>query len=75
MRQLEMIGVKTYTTGRKMTAEQTKKELRDGIEIAGDIYNRDPPNFEEVWRRYGPIIERHGYGMYSKITVFVGKEH
>lgn len=72
---IELMGVKTYSTGGKMTAEQAQRELRDGIEIAGDIYKRDPPNFEEVWKRYGSTIERHGYGMYSNITVFVGKKH
>ena len=72
---IELSGVKTYSTGGKMTAEQAQRELRDGIEIAGDIYKRYPPNFEDVWRRYGPSIKRHGYGMYSKITVFVGTKH
>lgn len=65
-------GAVPYGTGLKMTADQTKKELRDGIEIARDVYGRDAPDFEAVWERYGPTIERHGYGMYSKITVFLG---
>jgi len=72
---IELRGVKTYSTGGKMTAEQAQRELREGIEIAGDIYKIDPPNFDEVWRRYGPSIERHGYGMYSKITVFIGMKN
>jgi len=72
---IELIGAKTYNTGFKMTADQAKRELKDGIEIVGDIYEIDPPNFEDVWRRYGPSIERHGYGMYSKITVFIGTKN
>lgn len=65
-------GAAPYVTGLKMTADQTKKELRDGIEIAREIYGSDAPEFEEAWERYGPAIERHGYGMYSKITVLLG---
>jgi len=63
---------KTYSTGLKMTAEQAKVELKEGIEIARTIYGRDVEGFDEVWKRFGPIIERHGYGMYSEITVVSG---
>ena len=72
---VELIGIKTYSTGVKMTAKQAKKELKDGLEIAEDIYEINAPKFEDVWKRYGPSIEEHGYGMYSKITVFLGKKN
>jgi len=72
---VELIGIKTYSTGFRMTAEQAKRELKDGLEIAGDIYAVDAPTFEKAWRRYGPSIEQHGYGMYSKITVFLGMKN
>ena len=65
---------KTYSTGLMMTAEQTKVELEEGIEIVKEIYDRDVQDFDEVWTRYGSTIERHGYGMYSKITVISGKK-
>ena len=65
---------KLYSTGLMMTAEQTKVELEEGIEIAKEIYGRDVQDFDEVWTRYGSTIERHGYGMYSKITVISGKK-
>lgn len=61
-----------YVTGLKMTAAQAETEIRDGIEIARDVYGRDVADIEAVWERYGHTIERHGYGMYSKITVFLG---
>ncbi len=70
---VKLISSKSYSTGVKMTADQTRTELMDGIRIAREIYKRNVPEFDEVWRKYGPIIERHGYGMYSNITVFVGK--
>jgi ubiquinone/menaquinone biosynthesis C-methylase UbiE len=65
---------KSYSTGLMSTAEQTKVELEEGIEIAKEIYGRDVQDFDEVWMRYGSTIERHGYGMYSKITVISGKK-
>jgi len=65
---------KLYSTGLMMTTEQTKVELKEGIEIVKEIYGRDVQDFDEVWTRYGSTIERHGYGMYSKITVISGKK-
>ena len=46
----------------------------DGIPIARVIYGREVPDFEEAWRKYGPTIERHGYAMYSKVTVLLGRK-
>lgn len=69
---IRLSSAKSYNTGQKMTATQTKRELRDGIEIARKIYKKKVPDFEEVWKRYGPMIERYGYGMYSKITLLGG---
>lgn len=71
---IRLLSAESYSTGLKMTAAQTRMELKDGIKIAKDIYGMDVPDFEEVWKRYGPTIERHGYGMYSKITVFHGSK-
>jgi ubiquinone/menaquinone biosynthesis C-methylase UbiE len=65
---------KSYSTGLMMTAEQTKVELEEGIEIVKEIYGRDVQDFDEVWVKYGSTIEKHGYGMYSKITVISGKK-
>jgi cyclopropane fatty-acyl-phospholipid synthase-like methyltransferase len=67
-----LISAESYCTGLKMTADQAKTELRDGIEIARDVYGRAVADFEAAWERYGPAIERHGYGMYSKINVLLG---
>jgi ubiquinone/menaquinone biosynthesis C-methylase UbiE len=70
---VHLLGIKAYCTGSKMTATQTRKELVDGIRIARNTYSREVSDFEEVWRRYGPRIEKHGYGMYSKVAVIIGK--
>ncbi len=68
------LGTTSYRTGMKMTVDQTRTELREGIRIAREVYHRDVPDFEKVWEKYSPTIERHGYGMYSKITVFLGEK-
>ncbi|HUS79573.1 MAG TPA: hypothetical protein VM050_13035, partial [Patescibacteria group bacterium] len=59
-------------TGHKLTSDQAKTELRDGLKIASDLYGISVPGFDEVWEMYGSLIEKHGYGMYSKITAFKG---
>jgi len=65
---------RAYYTKKKLTANQTKIELSEGIEIARKIYGREVPSFEEVWDRYGKTIEAFGYGMYSKIVMLQGQK-
>jgi cyclopropane fatty-acyl-phospholipid synthase-like methyltransferase len=71
---IELISSKPYLTGVKMTAGQARTEIMDGIPIAREIYSREVPDFEEIWERFGPTIERHGYAMYSKVTVLLGRK-
>jgi ubiquinone/menaquinone biosynthesis C-methylase UbiE len=71
---VDLIGSKIYQTGVKMTTSQAQTEIMDGIPIAREIYGREVPDFEEIWGRYGPIIERCGYAMYSKVTVLLGRK-
>lgn len=63
-----------YLTHKKMTADQTKTEFKDGLKIASKIYGRKVPSFREVWEKYGKKIEACGYGMYSKIMVLEGQK-
>jgi ubiquinone/menaquinone biosynthesis C-methylase UbiE len=60
-------GVGAFFTNKKMTANQTRTEIKDGMEVARRIYGRKMPSFEEVWAEYGNRIKTSGYGMYSKI--------
>jgi SAM-dependent methyltransferase len=71
---VELISSKIYQTGVKMTTCQARTEIMDGIPIAREIYGREVPDFEEIWERYGPTIEHHGYAMYSKVTVLLGRK-
>ncbi len=63
-----------FFTRRKMTANQTKTEFKDGIKIARTIYGGKVPSFHNVWQKYGRKIEAYGYGMYSKIVVLEGRK-
>jgi len=69
-----LLGTRAYFTHKKMTADQTKNEFKDGIEIATKIYGRKVPSFREVWNKHGEKIEAFGYGMYSKIVVLAAQK-
>jgi hypothetical protein len=56
-----------YYTRKKLAAHQTRVELKEGIAITRRVYNRNVPDFEDVWGKYGERIETFGYGMYLKI--------
>jgi len=65
---------RAFFTYKKMTANQTKSEFQEGIEIARKIYGRNVPTFRKVWDKYGKKIEAFGYGMYSKIVMLVAQK-
>lgn len=65
---------RAYFTHKKMTADQTRTEFKDGIRIARKLYGRKVPSFREVWDKYGKTIEAFGYGMYSKIVTLVAQK-
>jgi ubiquinone/menaquinone biosynthesis C-methylase UbiE len=69
-----LIETRAYFTHKKMTANQTKTEFKDGIKIARKIYGKKVPTFKETWSKYGKKIEAHGYGMYSKIVVLEARK-
>jgi len=65
---------RTYRTNKKLSANQAKIELTEGIEIVKEIYGREAPPFKKVWDRYGKKIEAFGYGMYSKIIMLLAEK-
>lgn len=64
----------TYYTGKKLSAEQAKTELKEGIEIAEKVYGKNIPPFKKVWDTHGRKIEAVGYGMYSKVVMLIGEK-
>lgn len=65
---------RTFMTNKKLTANQTKIELGEGIEIAKRIYGKRVPQLNEVWEKHGKEIKTFGYGMYSKIIMLLGRK-
>jgi hypothetical protein len=37
------------------------------------LYGITTRTFDEVWRQFGPAIERHGLGQFSKMVVFTAR--
>jgi len=65
---------RAFFTRKKLTANQTKIEFKDGIKIARTIYGKKVPSFQTVWQKYRKKIETYGYGMYSKIVLLEGQK-
>jgi ubiquinone/menaquinone biosynthesis C-methylase UbiE len=65
---MKTIETRAFATGKKLTANQTKIEIAEGIQIARHIYGKRVPGIKRIWEDYGESIEAFGYGMYSKIV-------
>jgi len=63
-----------YYTNKKLTENQAAIELKEGIRIAREVYRRNVPDFEVVWKTYGDRIRAFGYGMYSKVVMLLGEK-
>ncbi|TKJ43346.1 hypothetical protein CEE36_04760 [candidate division TA06 bacterium B3_TA06] len=70
----QLLDKKSYYTGKKLTAEQARQEIRFACDNVPKIYGVQTPSFEEVWRKFGVDIEKHGLGHYSKVVLFVAQE-
>jgi len=69
-----LISTKEYRTGKKLTPEQAKEEIRYACDNVPKIYGIDTPSFQEVWYRFGEDIQRNGMGHYSKVILFIAKK-
>lgn len=63
-----------YYTGKKLTPEQAKEEIKFACVNVPKIYSIETPIFQDVWKRYGKKIEEHGLGHCSKVVAFVAKK-
>jgi cyclopropane fatty-acyl-phospholipid synthase-like methyltransferase len=70
----ELIDKRSYYTGKKLTAEQAKEEIRFACENVPRIYGVKTPSFEEAWSRFGTKIEEHGLGHYSRVVLFIAQK-
>lgn len=68
------VRMRSYYTGKKLTPEQAKAEIRFACKNVPKIYAIKTPSFEEIWGRFGDDIEQYGLGHYSKVVSVVAKK-
>lgn len=68
-----LISKRTYYTGKKLSPEQAKAEIRFACNNAPKIYGINTLSFEEVWARFGQEIEKNGLGHYSKVVLLIAE--
>lgn len=74
---IEIIDEKWFYSKRKMTTEQAKEELAFACNETPKYfkeYNIKTISFEELWKKYGEKIEKHGMAFYSQLLVLIGKK-
>jgi len=70
---LELVGYSSYYTRRKLAADQAQQEIRFACECVPGLYGLKARSFDDVWRQFGPAIEQHGLGQFSKMIVFTAR--
>ena len=68
---LQLVDRRVYRTGKRLTPEQARVEIRFACGNVPRIYGKSTPCFEEVWARFGSQIETHGLGQASKVVLVV----
>jgi cyclopropane fatty-acyl-phospholipid synthase-like methyltransferase len=67
----KLINRKSYFTGKKLTPNQAKIEIKYAVENVPKIYGITTPSFDEIWSKFGKSIEKHGLSHYSKVVSMV----
>jgi len=70
----KLISKRSYYTGKKLSPEQAKAEIRFACKNVPKIYGINTPSFEEVWARFGQDIEENGLGHYSKVVLMIAQK-
>jgi len=69
-----LIRKEKYYTGKKLTSEQAKIEIKFACNSAPKIYEVETQSFEKVWGKFGQRIEKHGLGHYSKTILLIAQK-
>jgi len=69
----KLIRKRSYYTGKKLSPEQAKAEIRFACNNVPKIYGINTPSFEEVWDRFGQNIEGNGLSHYSKVVLMIAQ--
>jgi hypothetical protein len=72
--ELKLIGRRSYYTGKKLSPEHAKIEIRFACDNVPRVYGVDARSYEETWAKFGEEIERNGMGHYSKVVLFVARK-
>ncbi|NHK30779.1 MAG: class I SAM-dependent methyltransferase [Asgard group archaeon] len=74
---IEIIDERWFYSKRKMTAEQAKEELVFACNETPKYfkeYDIKTISFEELWKKYGEKIEKHGMAFYSQLLILIGRK-
>ena len=66
-----LIRKRSYYTGKKLSPEQAKAEIRFACKNVPKIYGINTTPFEDVWAKFGQDIEKNGLGHYSKVVLMI----
>jgi ubiquinone/menaquinone biosynthesis C-methylase UbiE len=69
-----LVEKKHYYTGKKLTADQAKAEVKFAVDTDPKIYGVATQPFEKVWAKFGKQIEEHGLGHYSKVVLMIARK-
>ncbi len=67
----ELTEKRSYYTGKKLTPDQARVEIKFACDNVLQIYGIETRPFEEVWDRYGQAIADNGLGCHSKVVSVV----
>jgi ubiquinone/menaquinone biosynthesis C-methylase UbiE len=70
---LELLDDNSYYTGKRLTVEQARQEIRFACDVVPKLYGITTCTFDDVWHKFGPAIEQHGLGQFSKMVVFIAR--
>ncbi len=70
----KLLKKESYYTAKKLAAAQAAEEVRFACENVPRIYGVRAASFDDVWSKFGPEIEEHGLGHYSKVTLFIARK-
>lgn len=70
----KLIRKSAYVTGKKLTPAQAEEEISFACENLPRIYGIKTPSFDEAWKRFGSLIQKHGMGHYSKVSAWIARK-
>lgn len=70
----DIVAHEQFTTGKKLTAEQTQEEIRFACDRVPKTYGIEARCYDDVWKKFGKAIEEHGCGHLSKTVLFITKK-